>query len=94
MAGEGCWMDEAGGESGPEAVGGLCNVSGMGGGLGVRSGAGQSLLAPREGCARMTVVCRAGSDRQTAHNGTVASAAACSTCPSWAELSVGGDGAT
>lgn len=87
-------MDEAGEESGPEAVGGLGNVSGTGGELGVRSGAGRSLPVPRMRCARMTVACLAGSDRQTARNGTGGLAAACSTCPSWAEPLVGGDGAT
>lgn len=92
MAGEECWMDEVGGESGPEVVGGLGNVLGMGGELGVRSGAGCSLLVPREMCARMTVVCLAGSDRQMARNGMVGLVAACSMCPSWAEPLVGGDG--
>lgn len=94
MAGEGCWTDEVGEESGLEVVGGLGNVLGMGGELGVRSGAGRSLLVPMERCARMTAVCRGGSDRQTARNGRGGLAAACSRCPSWAEPLVGGDGAT
>lgn len=85
-AGEGCRMDEAGEERGLEAAGGSSNVSGMGGGLGGRSGAGRSRLAPREERARTTGVCPAGSDRQTAHTWTAVAEAVCSMCPSWAEL--------
>lgn len=67
-------------------------MSGTGGEPGERSGAGRSRPVSREGCARMTDVCLAGSDRPTAHSGAAALAAACSTCPSWAKLSAGGDG--
>lgn len=93
-AGEECWMGEVGEESGPEVAGGLGNVSGTGGEQDERSGAGRSRPVPREGCARMTGVCLADSDRQTAHTWMAAMAAVCSTSPSWAELLVGGDGAT
>lgn len=85
-------MGEAGEESELEVVGGLSNVSGMGGELGERSGAGRSCPVPREGRARMTGVCLAGSDRQTAHTWTAAMEAVCSMCPSWAKLLSGGDG--
>lgn len=93
MAVEECWMDEAGEESGLKVVGGLSNVSGMGEELGERSGAGHSCPVPREGRARMTGVCLADSDRQTAHTWMAAMAAVCSMCPSWAELLPDGDGA-
>lgn len=86
--------DEAGEGSGLEAVGGLGSVSGTGGELGGRSGAGRSRLVPTEGRARTTGVCLAGSDRQTARTWTAATEAACSSCPSWAELLSGGDGVT
>ncbi len=92
-AGEKCWMDEAGEESGPEVAGGLSNVLVMGVELGERSGAGRSRPVPREGRARMTGVCLAGSDRQTAHTWMAALGAVCSTCPSWAELLADGDDA-
>lgn len=85
-------MDGVGEECELKVVDGLGNVLATGGELGERSGAGRSLLVPREGCARMTDVCLAGSDRQTAHTGVAAMAAACSTCPSWAKLLAGGDG--
>lgn len=91
MAGEECRTGE---ESGPEAAGGLNNVSGTGGEPGGRSGAGRSRPAPREGRARMTGVCPAGSDRRTARTWMAAAEAACSTRPSWAKLLSGGDGAT
>ncbi len=87
-------MGEAGEESALEAVGGLSNVSGMGGELGERSGAGRSCPVPREGRARMTGVCLAGSGRQMARTWTAATEAVCSTHPSWAKLLSGGDGAT
>lgn len=86
-------MGEVGEESGPEAADGLSNVLGMGGEPGERNGAERSHPVPREGRARMTGVCLAGSDRQTARTWTAAVQAACSMCPSWAELSSCGDGA-
>lgn len=92
MAGEFCWMDGAGEKCELKVVDGLGNVSGTGGELGERSGAGRSRLVPREGCARMTDVCLAGSDRQTVHTWVAAMVAACSMCPSWAKLLAGGDG--
>lgn len=85
-AGEECRMDEAGEEGGLEVAGGLSNVSGTGGGLGERSGAGCSRLVPRGERARKTAVCLAGSDRPTAHTWTAVTEAVCSMCPSWAEL--------
>lgn len=87
-------MGEAGEESGKGVEGGLGNVLGMGGELGGRSGAGCSRPVPREGRARMTAVCLAGSGRQTARTWMAATEAVCSMCPSWATLSSGDDGVT
>uniref|UniRef100_A0A8C2WIR5 Uncharacterized protein n=1 Tax=Cyclopterus lumpus TaxID=8103 RepID=A0A8C2WIR5_CYCLU len=56
-------------------------------------GAGRSRPAPREGRARTPGACPADSDRRMARTWTAAAEAACSTCPSWAALLSGGDGA-
>jgi len=55
--------NKTGEESGLGAVGGLGNVLGTDAEPGERNGAGYSHLAAMEGCARMTGVCPAGSDR-------------------------------
>lgn len=60
------WMDEAGGKSELEVVGGSGNVLGRGEELGERSGERRSYPVPREGCSRTTGVYLTYSDRQTA----------------------------
>lgn len=64
---------------------------GMGGELDARSGAGRSRPEPTD--AKMTGECLAGFDRRTAHTWRAAMELVCSTCPSWAKLLYGGDGA-
>lgn len=61
---------------------------GMGGDLRGMNGAGRSRPEPKRPRARVSVGSPA--DRLTARTGTVATDCACSTNPSWAELSSGG----
>lgn len=65
---------------------------GKGAELGEAGGADCSPPVPTGGRAKMTGASPAGSDRPMAHTETAAVTAFCSTSPSCAELSPGGDG--
>lgn len=85
---------KAGVERGPMVGGGFGSVWGTGAELGETSDAGCSPLGAIQVGAKMSDAYRGDSDRPTVRTSAAAATVVCSKSPSWAELSVDGDGET